>query len=84
MFACWCCSLIGYRAHGTQCAVQSFPVIKYFDVIKEINTMLEQPLVLDQWDDQLWCLMTEKAVISSDGTVTFTFRGGNSITVGMG
>ena len=27
---------IGYRAHGTQCAVQTFPVIEYFDVIKDI------------------------------------------------
>ena len=46
-----------------------------------IRTMLEQPLVLEKWDEQLWCQMTQKAVISSDGTVTFTFRGENSITV---
>ncbi len=46
-----------------------------------IETMLEQPLVLEKWDEQLWCQMMEKAVISSDGTVTFTFRGENSITV---
>ncbi len=46
-----------------------------------IKTMLEQPLVLEQWDEQLWCLLIQKAVVSSDGTVTFTFLGENSIQV---
>ena len=46
-----------------------------------IKAMLKQPLVLEQWDEQLWCQLIQKAVISSDGTVTFTFRGENSITV---
>ena len=43
--------------------------------------MLEQPLVLEQWDEQLWCQLIQKAVVSSDGTVTFTFLGENSIQV---
>lgn len=46
-----------------------------------IHTMLKQPLVLEKWDEQLWCQLTEKAVVSSDGTVTFTFLGENSIQV---
>ena len=46
-----------------------------------IKAMLKQPLVLEQWDEQLWCQLIQKAVVSSDGTVTFTFRGENSIQV---
>lgn len=43
--------------------------------------LLKQPLVLEQWDDQLWNLLVLKAVVSSDGTVAFTFKGENTITV---
>lgn len=40
-----------------------------------------QPLVLEQWDDQLWNLLVSKAVVSIDGVVAFTFKGENTITV---
>ena len=43
--------------------------------------LLKQPLVLEQWDDQLWNLLVLKAVVSTDGTVVFTFKGENTITV---
>ena len=43
--------------------------------------LLKQPLVLEQWDDQLWNLLVLKAVVSTDGTVAFTFKGENTITV---
>lgn len=46
-----------------------------------IDTLLQQPLVLEQWDDQLWNLLVQKTVVSADGTVEFIFRGENKITV---
>ena len=46
-----------------------------------IKAMMEQPLVLNEWQDQLWNLFVQKAVIQSDGTVEFTFKGENTITV---
>ena len=46
-----------------------------------IKSMMEQPLVLNEWQDQLWNLFVQKAVIQSDGTVEFTFKGENRITV---
>ena len=46
-----------------------------------IAEMLNAPLVLAEWQDQLWNMFVQKAVISSDGTVAFTFKGENTITV---
>ena len=46
-----------------------------------IEEMRRAPLVLNEWQDSLWNLLVQKAVVSADGTVTFTFRGENTITV---
>ena len=46
-----------------------------------IKAMMEQPLVLNEWQDQLWNLFVQYAVIQADGTVEFTFMGENRITV---
>ena len=48
-----------------------------------IEDLLKQPLVLEQWDDQLWNLLVQKMVVSGDGTVVFEFKGENKITVKM-
>ena len=48
-----------------------------------IEDLLKQPLVLEQWDDQLWNLLVQKMVVSGDGTVVFEFKGENRITVKM-
>ena len=45
--------------------------------------LLKQPLVLEQWDDQLWNLLVLIAVVATGGTVAFTFKGENTITVGI-
>ena len=46
-----------------------------------IDEMLNAPLVLTEWQDQLWNMLVQKAVISADGTVAFTFKGEKTITV---
>ena len=46
-----------------------------------IDEMLNAPLVLTEWQDQLWNMLVQKAVISADGTVAFTFKGEKKITV---
>ena len=48
-----------------------------------IDEMLNAPLVLTEWQDQLWNMLVQKAVISADGTVAFTFKGEKTITVRM-
>ena len=46
-----------------------------------IDEMLNAPLVLTEWQDQLWNMLVQKVVVSADGTVAFTFKGEKSITV---
>jgi len=46
-----------------------------------IEEMLNAPLALTEWQDQLWNMLVQKAVISADGTVAFTFKGEKTITV---
>ena len=48
-----------------------------------IDEMLNAPLVLTEWQDQLWNMLVQKAVISADGTAAFTFKGEKTITVRM-
>ncbi len=46
-----------------------------------IDDLLKQPLVLEQWDDQLWNLLVQKMVVSGEEIVVFEFKGENKITV---
>ena len=46
-----------------------------------INEMLNAPLVLTKWQDQFWNMPAQKAVVSADETVAFTFKGEKTITV---
>ncbi len=46
-----------------------------------VNAIMEQPLVLEEWDEQLWKIMVSQTTVHSDGRVVFTFRGENTITV---
>lgn len=41
-----------------------------------------QPLLLDEWNDTIWTVMVEKAVIHRDGQITFVFYNGTEIKVG--
>ena len=45
-----------------------------------IKAMMDQPLVLNEWQDQLWNTLVQKVVIQADGTVEFIFKGENTIT----
>ena len=46
-----------------------------------IRTLKKQPEVLDAWDDTVWTVMVEKAIIHRDGTITFVFYNGTEIAV---
>ena len=48
-----------------------------------VDALLDQPLILTEWQDYLWNLLVQKMVIQADGTVEFTFKGENKVTVGM-
>ena len=46
-----------------------------------IRTLEKQPEVLDAWDDTVWTVMVEKAIVHRDGTITFVFYNGTEIAV---
>lgn len=47
-----------------------------------IRTLKKQPLILDEWNDTIWNVMLEKAIVHRNGEITFIFYNGTKITVG--
>ena len=47
-----------------------------------IRTLRKQPELLTEWDDTIWTVMVEKAIIHKDGQITFVFYNGTQIKVG--
>ena len=50
-------------------------------IVLFIRTLKKQPDVLDAWDDTIWTVMVEKAIVHRDGKLTFVFWGGTEIAV---
>ena len=46
-----------------------------------IRTLKKQPDRMDTWDDTIWTVMVEKAVVHRDGSITFVFYNGTEIPV---
>ena len=46
-----------------------------------IRTFKRQPEVLTDWDDTVWTMMVEKAIVHRDGRITFVFYNGTEIAV---
>ena len=49
-----------------------------------IGNLKNQPMVVDRWDETLWALMIEKAVVGKDGNIKFIFYNENEVTVIFG
>lgn len=47
-----------------------------------IRTLRKSPTVLHEWDNTIWTVMVEKAIVHRDKSITFVFYNGNEITVG--
>ena len=47
-----------------------------------IRTLKKQPEVMHDWNDTIWTVMIEKAIVHKDGQITFVFRNGTKIKVG--
>lgn len=52
---------------------------KYMDSF--INDLATRPLVLENWEDDVWCYLIDKAVVNRDASITFEFRNGRKIKV---
>lgn len=44
-----------------------------------IENLKKQPLVVEVWDESLWPLMIEKAIVGRDGSIKFIFYNGTEI-----
>lgn len=50
---------------------------KYLEAfIKELD---DRPLVLAEFDEDIWCYLIDKATVNKDGSITFLFRNGKEI-----
>ena len=47
-----------------------------------IRTLKKQPIVLSEWNDTLWTVMVEKAIVHRNGEITFMFYNGTEVRVG--
>ena len=47
-----------------------------------IRTLKKQPEVMHDWNDTIWTVMIEKAIVHKDGQITFVFQNGTKIKVG--
>lgn len=47
-----------------------------------ISELAEKPLVIEEWDEELWVSILESATVHKDGQITFLFKNGTSIEVG--
>lgn len=47
-----------------------------------IRTLKKQPEVMLEWNDTIWAVMVEKAIVHKDGQMTFVFQNGTEIKVG--
>lgn len=46
-----------------------------------IRTLKKQPTVLGEWNDTLWTVMAEKAIVHRNGEITFVFYNGTKVRV---
>ena len=47
-----------------------------------ISELTEKPLVLEEWDEELWVSILETATVQRNGHIIFLFKDGTSIEVG--
>lgn len=47
-----------------------------------ISELAEKPLVIEEWDEELWVSILETATVPKDGHITFLFKNGTSFEVG--
>ena len=50
-------------------------IIAFADKLKKMEG------IIDEWDDDIWCYMVEKAIVFKDGTIKFIFKNGCQISI---
>ena len=59
--------------------MQKLARAKRIDLFME--TLKKQKQVLEEWDRDIWVLLVEKAVVHTNGSITFEFKCGRTINI---
>ena len=52
-----------------------------YNTLERFTTDIEKrPLVLEHWDKELWLIAVDSVIVTTDGLMTFRFKGGAEIT----
>lgn len=74
-----------YEKAITRCAALGEERTRRTDRDRELHIFIEslrnQPLVLDAWDDHLWISLVKIGTVQHDGSIVFRFVNGTEITV---
>lgn len=46
-----------------------------------IESLKQQPLIVEAWDETLWLSLLDTATVYADGSITFLFKNGTEINV---
>lgn len=46
-----------------------------------INDLSNKPKVLEDYDEDVWSYLIDKAIVNRDGSITFIFRNGKEIRI---
>ena len=46
-----------------------------------IRTLKKQPIVLSEWNDTIWTVMVEKAIVHRNSEINFVFYNGTKVRV---
>lgn len=45
-----------------------------------INDLERRPSIIEEWDEDIWTYLIDKAIVNDDSSITFLFRNGKEIT----
>lgn len=46
-----------------------------------VDDLASRPSVLEEWDENVWSYLIDRATVNNDGSITFLFRNGKEINV---
>ena len=46
-----------------------------------VQKMIETQNLVTEWDDTLWVIFLDRAIVNTDGTIEFCFKDGSKIPV---
>lgn len=51
------------------------------EIRRYVQKMIETKNSVTEWDDTLWVIFLDRAIVNTDGTIEFCFKDGSKISV---